>query len=117
MASSKRKHLKPGGKVLLLLTEAEAGLTVELPFIVDDLIATIYSAKLRDGIVSAQFTLSDLEELGECIAAEANNTKDKKLRKQLDAISEKIEKLNMTYCDEASSNQAATQRHLVLVRR
>ncbi len=84
MTSSKRKHLKPGEKVVLLLTEEQAGLIVELTYISEDLIATIHHSKLRDGIVSTRCTIDQLEDLSGCIAAEANHTKDKKLQKKLE---------------------------------
>ncbi len=117
MASSKKKHLKPGEKVVLSLTEEEARLITELTYISEERINTIYFSKLLDGIVSARHTLGELEELAGYIAAEANNTKDKRLRKKLDAISEKIEQLNLAYWDEASPNGPVTQRRLVLVKR
>src|SRR5262249_54506967 len=45
-------------------------------------------------------TLDDLEDLGGYVAAEANHTTDKKLRKKLDAISSKIQDLLETHTDE-----------------
>jgi hypothetical protein len=45
-------------------------------------------------------TLDDLEDLGGYIAAEANHTTDKKLRKKLDAIFSKIQDLLKTHADE-----------------
>ena len=45
-------------------------------------------------------TLDDLEDLVGYIAAEANHTKDKKLRKKLDAIFSKIQDLLETHADE-----------------
>ena len=119
--TSKKKILKPGQKVVLLLTEEEAGFVTKLPYIPEELLHTIYFSKCLDGIVSARFTLSGLEELGEFIAAEANNTKNRIVRKSLDAVSEKIDQLNLTYCDEDSSvpepskPQLKTKPHLVLV--
>ena len=45
-------------------------------------------------------TLDDLEDLGGYVTAAANHTKDKKLRKKLDAISSKIDGLLDTRSDE-----------------
>ena len=115
--ASKRKHLKPGEKVVLSLTEEEASLITEFTYISEERINTIYFSKCRDGIVSARHTLSELEELAGYTAAEANNTKDKRLRKQLDTISERIEQLNLIYSDEDPPNRPVTQRRLVLVKR
>ena len=100
-----RKYLKLGQKVVLLLTAEECGLITSLTYIPEELMQAIYSSKCRDDIVSARFTLSELEELGGCIAADANNTKSRKLRKSLDAVFEKIEQLNLKYCDEGSPIQ------------
>ena len=118
-----RKYLKPGQKVVLLLTEEECGLITSLTYIPEELMQAIYSSKCRDEIVSARFTLSELEELGGCIAAEANHTKSRKLRKSLDAVFEKIEQLNLKYCDEDSSIQETSipqlkkKPNLVLVKK
>ena len=117
-----RKYLKPGQK-LLLLTAEECGLITSLTSITEELMQAIYSSKCRDDIVSAGFTLSELEELGGCIAAEAYNTKSRPLRKSLDAVFEKIEQLNLKYCDEDSSIQETSiaqlkkKPNLVLVKK
>ncbi len=117
-----RKYLKPGQKVLLLTAE-ECGLITSLTSITEELMQAIYSSECRDDIVSAGFTLSELEELGGCIAAEANNTKSRQLRKSLDAVFEKIEQLNLKYCDEDSSIQETSiaqlkkKPNLVLVKK
>jgi len=100
-----RKYLKPDQKVVLLLTAEECGLITLLTYIPEELMLAIYSSKCRDEIVSARLTLSDLEGLGECIATEANHTKSRQLRKSLDAVFEKIEQLNLKYCDEGSPIQ------------
>ena len=118
-----RKYLKLGQKVVLLLTAEECGLITSLTYIPEELMQAIYSSKCRDEIVSARFTLSELEELGGCIAAEANHTKSRKLRKSLDAVFEKIEQLNLKYCDEDSSIQETSipqlkkKPNLVLVKK
>ena len=111
MASSKKKYLKPGEKVVLSLMEEEADQITKLPLISEELLHMIYISKMRDGIVSARYTLSELEELSECIAAEANNMKHKKLRKQLDAISEKIDQLNLKYYDDDSPQEHSQQKY------
>ena len=123
MRATIRKYLKPGQKVLLLLTAEECGLITSLTYIPEELMQAIYSSKCRDEIVSARLTLSDLEEFGECIAMEANNTKSRNLRKSLDAVFEKIEQLNLKYCDEDSPIQETSipqlkkKPNLVLVKK
>jgi len=62
-------------------------------------------------------TLDDLEELGGYIAAEANHTSDKKLRKKLDAIFSKIQDLLETHADEEppkSLKIKSTQRQTLI---
>jgi hypothetical protein len=118
-----RKYLKPGQEVVLLLTAEECSLITSLTYIPEELMKAIYSSKCRDEIVSAQLTRSELEELRECIAAEANHTKSRKLRKSLDAVFEKIERLNLKYCNEDSSIQETSipqlkkKPNLVLVKK
>ena len=55
-----RKYLKPGQKVVLLLTAEDYGLITSLTYITEELMQAIYSSKCRDDIVSARFTLSEL---------------------------------------------------------
>ena len=86
-----RKHITPGEKVGLKLTAAERKL------ILDDL---LYLEKEYEQVVRetpanepVRFTLDDWEGLGGCIAAEANHTDDPKLKRKLDRLFAKINKL------------------------
>jgi hypothetical protein len=54
-------------------------------------------------------TLDDLEDLGGYIAAEANHTTDKKLRKKLDVIFSKIQDLLETHADEEPPKSLKTK--------
>ena len=112
MRATIRKYLKPGQKVVLLLTAEECGLITSLTYIPEELMQAIYSSKCRDEIVSARLMLSDLEKFGECIAMEANHTKSRKLRKSLDAVFEKIEQLTLKSCDENSPIQEKSNPQL-----
>ena len=76
-----------------------------LTYIPEVLIQAIYSPKYRDEFVSARLTLSGLERLGGCIAAEANHIKNQEAAKSLDAVFQKIKQLNLKCCDEYSSIQ------------
>jgi hypothetical protein len=51
-----------------------------------------------------RFTLDDLDELGGFLAAEANHTKDKKLRKELDQLFDRIQATLDGYTDEPAVN-------------
>jgi hypothetical protein len=113
---AKKKLLKPGERVALKLPVEQADLIVEQTLIDDDLLAIIHHAKVRDGIVCAWFTLDELDDLAGYVAAEANNTKDKKLQQRFDAISEAIDKLSLS-CAEAAADEPASKRHLSLVQK
>jgi hypothetical protein len=112
---AKKKQIKPGERVVLKLAEEQADLVVEKTLIDDDLLAIIHHAKLRDGFVSARFTLDELEDLAGFVAAEANHTKDEKLQKQFDAISEAIDQLSLSCTEDATI--APAKQHLSLVKK
>ena len=113
---AKKKQIKPGDTLTLKLTEEQADLIVEHTLIDDDLLAIIHHSKLCDGVVSVRCTLNDLGELAGYIAAESNNTKDKKLQKQFDAISEAFDQLSLS-CTEVAPIDAVPKPHLTLVRK
>jgi hypothetical protein len=119
MPTTKRKRLKPGANVILKLKVKQVDLIVEQTLIDDDLLASIHAAKVRDDVVSIKCTLDDLEELAGYVAAEANNTKDRTLRKELDAISDEIDRLKLSYVDTTVSTQVATAPppHIRIVKR
>jgi hypothetical protein len=114
---AKKIQIKPGDTVTLKLTEEQADLIVDLTLLDDDLLAIIHHSKLRDGVVSVRCTLDDLEVLSGYIAAESNNTKDKKLQRRLDAISDAIDELNLTYSTDTSTAPPMVKRHLSLVKK
>jgi len=94
---AKKNQKKQGETVTLKLTKEQADLMVEHTFIDDDLLAIIYHSKLRDNVAAVRCTLDQLEELAVYVAEEANNTKNKKLQHELDAISEVMDDLNLFY--------------------
>ena len=104
MPLSKRKRLKPGERITLSLPLAQIDLIVERNFIDADLLAMLHAAKVQDGVVVARCTLDDVDALAGYIAVEANNTKDKKLQKKLDAIAEAIQNVAALYGDDSSPN-------------
>jgi len=118
-----RQYLKPGQQVMRLLTAEECGPITSLEYIPEAKMQAIYSCKCRGANISARCTLSELEELGGCIAAEAHHTKSRKPRKSLDAVFEKIEQLTLKSCDEnspiqeTSNPQSKNKPNLVLVKK
>ena len=61
----------------------------------DTMLAMLHRSKVTDEMAVVRGTLDDFDELAGYVAAEANHTKDRKLRKQLDAILMSIERLLM----------------------
>jgi hypothetical protein len=96
VAPSKRKRLKPGEQVVLLLTLAQVDLIVEHTFIGENLLAILYAAKVYDNVVRVRCTLDTLEQLASYVAAEAKNTEDKNLQQKFDAIFEAIRTLEQS---------------------
>ena len=96
---ARKIRIKPGATVGLKLTPEER------QTLLDSLIFT--SKELEDrlrltvaGQQQAQLTLDDLDELAGCVAAEANHTRDRKLRRKLDRIFERIERLMEMFEEE-----------------
>jgi len=86
-----RKIIKPDQEVPLVLSEAERKL------ILDDL---IYAKQEHTEVIRAtaaekpvEFTLNSWEGLGDCIAIEANSTRDRRLKRSLDRLFAKINAL------------------------
>jgi hypothetical protein len=97
VAPPKRKRLKPGARVALSLTLAQVELITEHTSIGENLLAILYAAKVHDNVVKVRCTLDDLDQFSKYVAAEANNTKDKKLQQNLDALFEAIRTLEQSY--------------------
>ena len=76
--------------VELVLTEREKQLIVEHTFADPDLTKKLEIAETRGSKIVARYTLDDLDQLAEFVAAEANHCKDKKLQKELYALFDRI---------------------------
>ena len=86
---TRKKQMKPGEKLGLRLTQAERKLILKDPIHGHEEIRDAMRATLTG--LPVMLTLDELKDLEGYVAAEANHTQDKKLRKRLDAISEKIQ--------------------------
>ena len=98
---ARKKFIEKDEKVGLRLTVSERKLILEDPIhiheeLADPIRSTPTGAPVR-------LTLDDLEDLGGYVAAEANHTPDKKLRKKLDAIFSKIQELLEMHTDERAA--------------
>jgi hypothetical protein len=95
---SRKKHIQPGEKVELKLTEAQRSLLLDrLPLLPDEVETAIRSSQPPSPL---RLTLDDLDDLAGHVAAEANHTSDKRLRKGLDAIFSKIQDVLDSHTDE-----------------
>ena len=77
----KRIRIQPNEKVPLELNERERELVLEHTFADEELTNRLRVVPRKGERPVFRFTLDDLDELGGFVAAEANHTKDKKLRK------------------------------------
>ena len=86
---TRKKQMKPGEKVGLTLTHAERTLLLNaLHGLTEEIRDVIRATPTAQPVM---LMLDDLDDLEGHVTAEANQTKDKKLRQRLDAISEKIQ--------------------------
>lgn len=93
-----KRHVQPGEKVELKLTEAQRSLLLDgLPLLPEEVETAIRSSQPTSPL---RLTLDDLDDLAGHVAAEANHTKDKKLRRRLDAIFSKIQDVLDSHTDE-----------------
>lgn len=103
----KKQRIEPGQKIELKLTEAERqNVLDDLNYLEPELEAIVRSTSAGEPIM---LTLDDLDQLGECVAAEANHTKSRKLRKSLDGIYGKITVLLDKYADAPPSKPLSVE--------
>lgn len=103
-AQKKRIRIKSDEKVPLELNERERELILEHTFADDELTNRLRLVPKKGAPPIFRFTLDDLDELGGFVAAEANHTKDKKLRKELDRLFDRIQTTLDSYTDEPTIN-------------
>lgn len=95
----KRIRIQPNEKVLLELNERERELILEHTLADEELTNRLRVVPRKGERPVFRFTLDDLDELGGFVAAEANQTKDKKLRKELDHLFDRIQTTLDGYTD------------------
>jgi hypothetical protein len=98
---ARKKSLRKKKKVALKLTIDERKLILGDPIEIPKELAEPIQATATGAPV--MLTLDDLKDLGGFIAAGANQTKGKKIRKKLDAVFSKIQDLLVTHSDEGST--------------
>lgn len=100
----KRIRIQPNEKVLLELNERERELILEHTFADEELTNRLRVVPRKGERPVFRFTLDDLDELGGFVAAEASHTKDKKLRKELEHLFDRIQTTLHSYTDEPIIN-------------
>ena len=104
MLTPRRKGLKPGEKVSLSLTLAQANLIVESTLLSESLAAMIHAARVRDNTVRARCTLGEVEALAGCVAAIAKATQDTESQRILADIAEAISQVEQAHYYHVSAN-------------
>jgi len=104
LPQKKRVHIKPDEKVPLELNERERELILEHTFADKELTNRLRIVPRKGERPVFRFTLDDLDELGGFVAAEANHTKDKKVRKELDHLFDRIQTTLDSFTDEPIIN-------------
>jgi len=94
-----RKKIKGGQKVEVRFSPSERVLVLERTFTGPELTTALRRAKLDAGKYVVRYTLDDLDELLGFVAAEANHSTDKKLRKDLDALYARVRREMESYDD------------------
>ncbi|PYN40462.1 MAG: hypothetical protein DME00_34430 [Candidatus Rokuibacteriota bacterium] len=94
-----RKKIKRGQKVEVSFSPRERVLMLEHTFTGPELTTVLRSAQLKTGKYRVRYTLDDLDELLGFVAAEANHSTDKRLRKELDALYARVRRQMESYDD------------------
>ena len=94
-----RKKIKQGQKVEVSVSPRERVLVLEHTFTGPELTTRLRRAQLKSGQYVVRYTLDDLDELLGFVAAEANHSTDKKLRKELDALYARVRREMESYDD------------------
>lgn len=95
-----RQRIRPDEKISLELSDRERTLILEHTFSDEELTNRLRIVPKPGERPIFGFTLGDLDELAGFVAAEANHTKGKKLRKELGHLFGRIEELLDSYTDQ-----------------
>ena len=105
-----RKKIRQGQTVEVGFSPRERVLVLEHTFTGPDLTTTLRRAQLGSGRYVVRYTLNDLDELLGFVAAEANHSTDKKLRRELDALYVKVRREVESYDDGLVATRFLTRR-------
>lgn len=94
-----RRKIGEGEKVAIGFKARERQLVLDHTLAGPDLTTALRRAQLVEGKHVVRYTLGDLDELLGFVAAEANHSTDKKLRKELDAFYARLRREMESYDD------------------
>lgn len=94
-----RRKIKEGEKVAVRFNPRERNLVLDHTLAGPDLTTALRRARLVDGRYVVRYTLGDLDELLGYVAAEANHSTDRKIRKELDALYVRLHREMESYDD------------------
>ncbi len=94
-----RKKIKRSQKVEVNFSSRERVLVLEHTFAGPELTTALRRAQLEKGKYMVPYTLDELDELLGFVAAEANHSTDKRLRKELDALYTRVRRQMESYDD------------------
>ena len=100
-----RRKIRPDEKVPVRMTKRDRDLLLEHTFADPEYAERLRPAPSGKGLV-AEYTLDDLEDILGYVAAEANHTDDKKLRRELDAFYDRLLRTQRSF-DDGNWNDSA----------
>ncbi len=95
-------------KIPIALTVEQRDLILNHTFAGPNLTGPLEVAPLADTKIVVGYTLSDIDELMGFVAAEANHTADRKLRRKLDDLYDHLQTFEDQYEDELSAPRPQT---------
>jgi repressor LexA len=97
--------IQPGERVPIRLSPVQRDLILEHTFIDLELQQRLRVAEADGGSIVARLTLDDLDDLLGHVAAQANHSKDARLRKRLDTIYERLRGVEEAHTDDPSTTR------------
>jgi DNA-binding MarR family transcriptional regulator len=109
-------RIKPDERVPFKLSKPERDLILDRTFIDPQIQRRLRFAATSGSKLIVQLTLNDIDDLAGSVAAEANHCDDAQTRRALDAVYDRLAKLEAKYTDERSevplAGQSETARKL-----
>jgi repressor LexA len=97
--------IQPGERVAVRLSPVQRDLILEHTFIDPELQQRLRVAETEGASIVARLTLDDLDDLLGHVAAEANHSKNARLRKRLDTIYERLRDVEEAHTDDPSTTR------------